>query len=137
AVDEVPRTDDAVRGRLVSAASGDDFWVVRAHDRRSWGILVRRFRGWVDPNRVRQIHAPGRAIDEAFRVSGVGSQEHAVSVIEDVLGEAVMHRGRSEEGQAAVVVLGVVPGEERAADLTRVFQGAEAVRELGPILDGS
>jgi len=94
----VPRTDDVVRGLLVNAASRDDLRVVRAHDRRSWGILVRRFRGWVDPNRVRKIHAPGRAIDEAFRVSGVASQEDAVSVIEDVLGEAMMHRGRREEG---------------------------------------
>jgi hypothetical protein len=55
-------------------------------------------------------------------VGGVGGEADAVSAIEYFTGATVMDRGRGEEGQAAVMVLGVVPGEERTAHLARVFR---------------
>jgi hypothetical protein len=80
--------------------------------------------------------APRRPVDEALGVRGIGGETDAVTSIEDLVSAAVMHGGRREEGQAAVVVLGVVPSEQRAADLTRMLERAEAVGEVGPVLEG-
>jgi hypothetical protein len=58
--------------------------------RRSWGILVRRFLGRVDPNRRGQRLALRRAIDEAVRVRQVGDDAGAVAAVEDLVGAAVV-----------------------------------------------
>ena len=57
--------------------------------------------------------------------------------VEDRRRAAVMHVGRREIAQAAVVVRVVVPREQIAADAARVFECAEPLRKLRPILEGA
>ena len=45
-----------------------------------------------------------------------GGSDHAMAGIEDLLGPAVVHLGRSQIGDAGMVVLVVVPGEEPLAE---------------------
>jgi len=75
-------------------------------------------------------------VGEAFRVAIIGYVEHLLSVFDDLGGHAVMQRFRGEQGDAAVMMLAVVPSEELPAKGACVLDGAEAVGELGPILEG-
>ena len=52
------------------------------------------------------------------------------------LGAAVVDVGGGEQAEAPVVMLGVVPGEEALAERPRAPDRAEALGELGPILQG-
>jgi hypothetical protein len=110
---------DAARERstvgLVSRANGDDLRVVRGDDRHSWAILGRRLLGRVDPDGFGRLPRRGGPLTRRSGWALVGSEPHAVTSSEDLVGAAVMQRRRREEGQAAVVVLGVAPGEQRAA----------------------
>ena len=75
--------------------------VVRDDDRSCWGILVGRFRRWVDPNGVRQDFEPRPALHEALGMRGVRGQARVMTDLKDRGGAAVVDVGRREIGQAA------------------------------------
>ena len=52
---------------------------------------------------------------------GVRGQAREVSCVEDLLGPTMVDDARCEEGQGAVVMLVVVPGEQLTADVARVL----------------
>jgi hypothetical protein len=54
-----------------------------------------------------------------------------LSQFDDLAGQAVVQHLRGQQGDAAVVMVVVVPGEELLANGTRVLDGAEALGE-GP-----
>jgi hypothetical protein len=94
--------------------------VVRDDDRRSWGILVRRFRRRVDPNGVRQGFDARPALHEALGMRGIRGQARAMTDLEDRGGAEVDDR-RREIGQAAVMMRVVVPREQIVADGAGIF----------------
>ena len=78
-------------------------WVVRGDDRRSWGILVGRFRRPVDPHGRRQRFGTGRPLHESLGMGGVRGQARAVPDREDCRGAVVVDGGRRQIGEPAVV----------------------------------
>ena len=74
--------------------------------------------------------------DEAFRMDGVGSGQDGGARVADGLGATVVDGFRGAQAEAGVTVLGVVPGEEVAAEGAGILDGAEARREAGSILEG-
>ena len=78
----------------------------------------------------------GLVLDEPLGMGGVRGQTGAVPDGEDRAGAAVVDVGRREIAEAAVMVRGVVPREQIAADAARVFERAEPVRKLGAVLQG-
>src|SRR5450759_2649614 len=62
--------------------------------------------------------------------------DDAMAGIEDLLGPAVVHLGRSQIGDAGMVVLVVVPGEEPLAEEAPLLDRAEAAGELRAVLQG-
>ena len=63
-----------------------------------------------------------------------GLLEDSGALLEPLLGSAVVDVSRGQQGEATVPVLVVVPGEEGAAQGAGVFDRAEAVGKLRPIL---
>ena len=51
-------------------------------------------------------------------------------------GESQVHVVRREQSQPDVMMLGVVPGEEVAAEAAPVLDRAEPFRKVGPVLQG-
>ena len=76
-----------------------------------------------------------RAVDEALRVKGVGAGEGVVADGGELLDLAVVDGGGGEEGEAAVAMPAVVPGEEFAAEGEGVGEGREAVGEMRAVLE--
>ena len=68
-------------------------------------------------------------------MSGVGGQARAVADLEDGGRAAVVHIGRREIGQAAVMMRVVVPREEIVADGAGVFERAESIRKLRAVFE--
>lgn len=58
-----------------------------------------------------------------------GSCGHLLALLEHRLGFALVHRARGQQAQAGVMLLGVVPAEEIAAERSRIPDGPEALRE--------
>jgi hypothetical protein len=63
-----------------------------------------------------------------------GCGQDSLPVVKNLGGEAVMTVVRRQHGNAAVVVLVVVPVEETLAVGACVFQRAEAIGEIRPVL---
>jgi hypothetical protein len=68
-------------------------------------------------------------------VKGVGVGEGVVADGGELLDAAEVDRRRGEEGETAVTVLAVVPGEEFAAEGERVGEGRKAVGEVRAVLE--
>ena len=104
--------------------------VVRVDDRRSWGILTRRFLdGRIDPDGRRQIGRSRRSVHEALRMGRVGGREYLLPVRADRGGLPEVHDRGREKAQAAVAVLVVVPGKEALPKGAPVRDRAEALRK--------
>ena len=116
-------------------AKRDVLGVVRGDDRRSWGILAGRSRRRIDINRRWEDGHAWRAADESLGMSGVGGQARAVTDREDRGRAAVVHVGRREIAEAAVMMGVVVPREQILADPARVVERRESVRKLRPVLE--
>ena len=56
---------------------------------------------------------------------------------QNVGGLAVVDHGGRHQAQTRVVVLVVVPGKERLAEATGIFDGAETIREVGAVFQGA
>ena len=76
----------------------------------------------------------GAGADEAFRVAGIGLVEYLLSLLDDLSSHAVMQHIGRQKGDSAVMVLVVVPREKALAKGACILDGAEALRELGPVL---
>lgn len=75
-------------------------------------------------------------LDKAFGIGNVGGEEHLIALLAGGLGQAVVDRSQGHQAQAGVIVLVVVPAEEGPGPGTGVLRGAEAVGEVGPVLEG-
>ena len=75
-------------------------------------------------------------VGEAFRVARIGRIEHLLALADHLRSHSVVQHLRCQHGDAAVMMLLVVPGKEGLGEGTGVLDGAEALRELGPILHG-
>jgi hypothetical protein len=73
--------------------------------------------------------------DEPFGVAGVGGGEHVGAGVAHGLGLSIVDVDGVVVADTAVVVLGVVPGEEALAERPRLLDGAEGVGEVGPVLE--
>src|SRR5271168_4116283 len=78
----------------------------------------------------------GARADEALGVAGIGLVEHLLSLLDDLFGPAVMQHIGCQKCDSAVMVLVVVPGEKALAKGACILDRAEALRELGPVLEG-
>jgi len=66
---------------------------------------------------------------------GVGGGEDTGSRGDTLIGEAVVHVVGSQEADAAVAMLAVVPVKEGAAVGAAVLRGSEALGEVRPVLE--
>ena len=66
----------------------------------------------------------------------IGGREHGGPSRDALVGVAVVDVVRRQQAEAAVPVLGVVPEKERLAMRAGVLDRAEALREVGPVLQG-
>ena len=89
----------------------------------------------VDPDRGRERRRARTPRDEALGMGGVRGGEHAGARLDPLLGQPVVDVVGREQAEADVAVLGVVPGEEVLAVGARVLDRAEAVGEIGPVLE--
>ena len=65
------------------------------------------------------------------------SIQNGLALDQEVGGLSQMNHGGGHQAQAGVMVFKVVPAEERLAKATRVFDGAEAVRETTAVFQGA
>src|SRR4030095_13543772 len=76
----------------------------------------RRALHWrVDPDGRRERRMLGRLVDEALRMSPVGGVQGCLALRDDGGRFAIVDGRGSQKRDAAVIVLAVVPAEERAA----------------------
>ena len=71
-----------------------------------------------------------------FGISLISLAENVLAPLNHVLGPAIMQRLRCQQADTAVMVLRVVPAEEELTEAAGIFDGAEAVGELWPVLEG-
>ena len=110
---------------------------VRVNKNETPGVKVQSssLRRWaVDPDLGGQLRRSGRFPNEALGMSAESGIEDDLTMRQDVSCPAVMDHGRRHQAKTGVVVLVVVPLEERLAEAASVFDGAEAVRETGRYL---
>lgn len=87
--------------------------------------------------RRRGKHLPfWRAVREAFGMRGVGRLQDRMTVSEPLLGAAVVDVGWRQGRDAAVLVLMVVPREERSAPVERVLERCEPTGVARVVLRG-
>ena len=82
--------------------------------------------GLVNPHLIGNVWRSRFAFDKSFRVVAISVVEYVLSVGLDLLCAPVMHGIGCEQPQAAVPVLGVVPGEEALEVGTRFQRTGEA-----------
>ena len=76
----------------------------------------------------------GRVTDEALWVCGVSRVQHVLPFCYGLRRLAVMHGFGREHGDTAMTMLFVVPIEEGAAEGARIFQAAEPLWKVRPVL---
>src|SRR5262245_19541306 len=74
--------------------------------------------------------------DKAFGIPLESLAEDGLALGDDVVRPTVVKYLGREQADAAVVVLGVVTGEEDLAEAAGVLDRAEAFGKLGPVLQG-
>src|SRR5208337_1459987 len=77
-----------------------------------------------------------RGVRKALGMGFVGCVERGLSDGADLIDAAEEDVGGSEEGEAGVVVLVVVPAEEGSQPASRVHLAQEAPRIVGLVLEG-
>lgn len=114
----------------------NDPLVVRHDDRRSWGILTRRFLDRrVDPDGGRQIGRLRRSVHEAFGVRHVRGGQHDFTMRAHGRGLAEVHDRRRQEPEPAVMMVVVVPAKERLAERAAIGDRSEAVRKRRTVFE--
>ncbi len=62
--------------------------------------------------------------------------ENMLSLLDDLLRPPIVKHVGGEQGDAAVMVLVVIPAKERLTERPRILEGPETIRELGAVLEG-
>ena len=75
-------------------------------------------------------------VGEPFRVALIGLVQYLLPLLDDLARHAVMQHVRGQQGDSAMVMILVVPRKELLAKGACIFNGAEAVGEFGPVLQG-
>jgi hypothetical protein len=57
-------------------------------------------------------------------------------LLDDLLRPPLVKHVGGEQGDAAVMVLVVIPAKERLTERPRILEGPETIRELGAVLEG-
>ncbi len=73
---------------------------------------------------------------EPFRMCGVRGTQHPLALLQNQLRLAVMHDPRREQRQTRVMMLLIVPGEERVRPRSGLGETAEPLRIVRAILQG-
>ena len=92
--------------------------------------------GWIDPNGKRYAGRSRCDALEASRMGGEGGIEREAALRGERGRAAVVHGVGRHECDAGMTMLGVVPAEELLAMRPRIFDRAEARREVGSVLQG-
>jgi len=79
---------------------------------------------------------PGQMLDEALRVLGISRLEYRFSARDLLNSPTSVHRLRSEQRDPAVMMLGVVPGEEALTELLSLCLAAETRRKGRTVFQG-
>ena len=74
---------------------------------------------------------------EALRMPLMSEFQHGLSLRNDLRSLSVMDIGRSQQIQAGMVMLVVIPGEELLAEPAGIFNRAESIRIIGAVLQSS
>ncbi len=67
----------------------------------------------------------------------IGGIQHRLAAVQDGFGLAKMHHGRGKQTECRVAVFFVVPAEKLLAEGAAILDAAEAMREIGTVLQGS
>src|SRR5262245_28481667 len=105
----------------------------RCRDARS--LLPRPGLGWIDPYFHWTRWRMGRAREKSLWMSGIGSGEHGRPRSDASLGQAVMRVGGCQQPEARMMMLSVVPDEERVAVRPSILNRAETRRKCRAILE--
>jgi hypothetical protein len=76
----------------------------------------------------------GRTLYKSFGVSEIGGVKNGLSFFDNALGLAMMEDRRSQQADAGMMVFLVVPVDKVGGKGSGIFDGAEPIRELGPVL---
>ncbi len=74
--------------------------------------------------------------NEAFRVLAIGLEKDGTALFSDRFGSAVVDVGRGMKSNARVAMIVVVPRKEMSAMGPGVLIAAEAIWEVGSVLEG-
>src|SRR6266566_2217377 len=121
------------RGTAEPVNRNESSWALGPPTQRD--LLERARLGGIDPDLGGRCGRRRTARGKALGVGRIGRGEHAGALGHALLGQAEVHGVGREQAEAAVVMFGVVPGEEVLAVSTRVLDRAEAVRERRPVLE--
>ena len=75
------------------------------------------------------------ATDESLRMGNLGGLEHSGSIGVALFSETEMHVARSQQPEARVMMLVVVPAKEVTTEAACVLNAAEASRKVRPVLE--
>ena len=113
----------------------------RRYFRSPWAI---RFRGFVfyfafsfgriDPNCFGKTCRFGRAVDESLGIVLPSTLKRLCSGRNDFAGLAVVQRCWSQQPDAAVIMLVVVPADEFPGELQAIFVASKPLWEFGTVL---
>jgi len=90
---------------------------------------------FVNPDGSGRLGWHGQAADEALGMRGEGDVEDLSTLCGALRDEPVVHVVGREEAEPSMMVLVVVPAEEILAVRATVFDAAESVGEIGPVLE--
>src|ERR1019366_2701816 len=73
---------------------------------------------------------------EAFRVAFTGRIKNLLSLFDHLPGHAVVQHLLGQQGDPAVMMLGVIPEKKSLKKGARVLDGTEFIGKIGPVLEG-
>ena len=92
--------------------------------------------GWIDPGGIGQLGWLGRDTLEAVRMGDERGVERDGAASGERAGATVMNNIGRHQADAGVMMFSVVPGEEGLAVSASIFNRAEALGEVRPVLEG-
>ena len=90
----------------------------------------------VDPRDYRENRWRGDLADESFGVLRIGVEKDDSALFSDRFGPAVVHVGWGMKSNARMTMIVVIPSEKSGTVGVGVFEAAEAIGEVGSVLEG-